>query len=274
MNAVIHDCPQRSLEWFKVRRSVTITASEMGAFLVAENRMDVKEIKEALDAAGIAYTAKDKKEDLLRLLPSHWIEYTYTDTQREAQKKHIARKLSEPIYADQERPDAAWLTEWKDREELMIQRSAAVQRGTLFEEMAKKAYEEMVGAPMETVGFIAHPSGCAGASPDLVQRLALNVITRGCEMKVPLPETHIRYLIDGVCPDEYLHQVHGNMAVSELDEWDFFSFCPGLPSLLVTMKRSDLTERLLAGCMDLHQQVKAARKTIADMCRQPLTPAA
>jgi hypothetical protein len=148
----------------------------------------------------------------------------------------------------------------------MIQRSAAVQRGTLFEEMAKKAYEARTGIEMQTVGFIAHPSGCCGASPDLV-RLGVGGVRKGCEMKCPLPETHIRYVLAGVCPDEYLHQVHGNMAASGAGEWDFFSFCPGLPDLLVTVKRSDLTERLLAGCEALHKQLSEARQKMAELSR-------
>lgn len=271
MQPIIHDCDQRTLEWFEARRSVAITASEMGPFLVAENRMDVASIKEALDGAGIAYTSKDKKEDLLKLLPPHLITYTYTETQEEAQRKHVSRKLAEPIYLDQERPDAAWLADWKDRETKVMERSAAIQRGILFEDMARKCYEARTDTRVEQVGFIAHPSGCCGASPDLVVRLALNVITRGCEMKVPLPETHIRYVLEGVCPDEYLHQVHGNMAASGLTEWDFYSFCPGLPDLLVTVKRSDLTERLLAGCMALHEQVQEARSKMAALTTEALT---
>jgi hypothetical protein len=67
----------------------------------------------------------------------------------------------------------------------------------------------------------------------------------------------------GTLPDEYRPQVHCSLAVTGLDRWDFMSFCPGLPSLLITVKRDAYTERMLSGLTSLSSELEATRQKLA-----------
>ena len=51
-------------------------------------------------------------------------------------------------------------------------------------------------------------------------------LKKGLEIKCPKMSTHIRYLLEGGVPSEYIIQVQANLWVTGYDTWDFVSYCP------------------------------------------------
>ncbi|EQA95953.1 yqaJ-like viral recombinase domain protein, partial [Glaesserella parasuis 29755] len=51
-------------------------------------------------------------------------------------------------------------------------------------------------------------------------------LRKGLEIKCPKMKTHIKYIIEGVVPSEYIIQVQVALWVTGYDSWDFVSYCP------------------------------------------------
>lgn len=92
------------------------------------------------------------------------------------------------------------------------------------EPLARTAYEIASNVSVELVGFVFHPRiKMAGASPDgLVGNDGL------VEFKCPKLSTHLRYIINGAIPKEYLPQMYWQMACCGRERtWsDFVSYVP------------------------------------------------
>ena len=106
-----------------------------------------------------------------------------------------------------------------------------MRRGTELEPQARALYEFERDCDVTEVGLCLLDDGSAGASPDGLMDC------RGLEIKCPAPHTHVAYLSRGKCPTEYVAQVQGCMWICERDEWDFLSFHPDMPPLLITVER-------------------------------------
>lgn len=135
----------------------------------------------------------------------------------------------------------------------------AMKRGTELEPEARADYEEQTGNTVREVGLVLHDSRAFGCSPDGL----VNRDEGGLEIKVPSPETHVRYLFDGGLPEEYEMQVHTQLAATGLPWWDFYAFCPGLPSLLVRVERSQLTADIEVALIRMHGEYRTYKARIA-----------
>ena len=124
------------------------------------------------------------------------------------------------------------LAEWLGAEREQFE-TEWMNRGTEMEPEAKAFYEFETGLDVQEIGFITTLEGMAGCSPDGMTE------HKGLEMKCPKASTHVKYLLAGKCPAEYVPQVQGSMWVSGKDEWDFMSYHPDLKPLLLTVKRDD-----------------------------------
>jgi hypothetical protein len=145
-------------------------------------------------------------------------------------------------------------------------------RGTEMEPIALADYERRTGYTVDQVGFILHDCGKFGCSPD---GLVIRSITcppwgdtHGLEIKCPEGKTHLRYLREGVLPQEYVCQVHASMAVTGFDRWDFFSFHPNLPPLLLTVERDDFTDQLERGLIALGEEMRRQEIALAEKWRE------
>ncbi len=137
----------------------------------------------------------------------------------------------------------------------------AVWNGIRLEKEAVAAFSERHGKEVLEVGFCVHKSQSAGCSPDgLIAGESI-----GFEGKAPLPATHVRYLLNGVLPEEYVAQVHGCMAVTGAEAWWFQSYCPGLPPFRIFTKRNDYTERMADGIAEFAIYLKSALEEITAM---------
>ena len=268
----ILDCKQRDAAWHAARRNI-FTASEVGEFVAEEKkfRLTIADARKLLgDAAPPSKATAAEHEAAIR---SHFATspefdqlgwWDVTETTKKARQNLIAKKLAEPFYTDPalaELAGSAWLAQIRQKEEQALDYNAAVQRGIALEDLARETYENRSGYAVESVGLCLHDSGGFGCSPDGL--VWLDEWSHGIEIKCPIPETHAKYLLAGTLPDEYRPQVHCSLAVTGLDRWDFMSFCPGLPSLLITVERDAYTERMLAGLLSLSAELEATRAKLS-----------
>lgn len=121
--------------------------------------------------------------------------------------------------------------------------NAFMARGHELEDEARSLYAFMRDAEPQRVGFIRN--GQKGASPD-----SLIGDRGGLEIKVAIPAVQIERLQAGKLPTEHVAQVQGCMWVSERDSWDFVSYCPKLPPLILTIRRDEAYIATLAKAVD------------------------
>lgn len=106
--------------------------------------------------------------------------------------------------------------------------------GIETEPQARKAYELATGEEVRKTGFVDHPSiPQSGCSPDgLVGYEGL------VEIKCPETRTHIAYMLAGEVPEDYLPQMHWQLACHPTREWsDFVSFDPRMPKGLQIFRK-------------------------------------
>lgn len=102
-------------------------------------------------------------------------------------------------------------------------KSRFMERGNQLEPLARSAYEFITGnAVMQVGGVYLDENKEVMVSPDgLIPELK-----KGLEIKCPKMSTHIRYLLEGGLPSEYVIQVQANLWVTGYETWDFVSYCP------------------------------------------------
>ena len=120
-------------------------------------------------------------------------------------------------------------------------------RGREQEPKARNLYAFAREVDPQQVGFMKNYG--AGASPD-----SLIGENNGLEIKCCLPHIQIERLQDQRLPPEYRHQVQGCMWIADRDRWDFMSYCPDLPPLIVPVKRDDAFIRQIADAVELFNE--------------------
>ena len=121
-------------------------------------------------------------------------------------------------------------------------RNADMDRGHDQEAEARSLYA-FTYEPVTRIGFIRN--GRKGASPDSLVGSA-----GGLEVKCAIPSVQIDRLLKGRVPPEHVAQVQGNIWVSEREWWDFMSYCPGLPPLIVRAPRDEAYIAQLSKAVD------------------------
>jgi hypothetical protein len=118
-------------------------------------------------------------------------------------------------------------------------KSYAMAAGTANEPHARLFYEMERSAEVQQVGFVMSDCGRFGCSPD-----GLVGEDGGLELKCPMLKTQAQYVLGGTLPVEYRPQVHGTLIITGRPWWDFLSYSPGLPPLLVRVEPDEYTEAL------------------------------
>ena len=124
------------------------------------------------------------------------------------------------------------LSEWATG--LPVERgdSAFMQRGTRMEDEARRWYEMQRDVEVQRVGLVLRDDRQVGGSPD-----GLVGEDGGLEIKVPALHTHVSYLLGEDQP--YVPQLQGLMYLTGRSWWDFLSYNPVLPKLLVRVERNE-----------------------------------
>lgn len=132
--------------------------------------------------------------------------------------------------------------------------------GLRREPEARSWYALQTDGDVRQVGFVLSACGRFGCSPD-----ALVGEDGGLELKNPTAKVHVGWLLKGTLPTEYRCQVHGAMIVTGRQWWDFLSYVPGFPPLLVHVLPDEFTEALRAELRRFDQKYQAALGRIAGM---------
>jgi len=102
-------------------------------------------------------------------------------------------------------------------------KSGFMERGNQLEPQARAAYEFLTGNDVIQVGGVyLNEDREIMVSPDGL----IPSLKKGLEIKCPKMSTHIRYLLEGGVPAEYVIQVQANLWVTGYETWDFVSYCP------------------------------------------------
>lgn len=133
-------------------------------------------------------------------------------------RSYLARKVAE-----------AWLGE-----PIGAYSSPAMEQGSILEREALPWYALTYDVEVKRPGLFVHDDGNIGASPDGWMENGT-----GLEIKCPLPHTHVRWLIDGVVPEEHLLQCEAGMYVTGAPHWTFVSYCRNFPALVVKVERDE-----------------------------------
>lgn len=128
-----------------------------------------------------------------------------------------------------------------------------MERGNALEPEAREAYEFITDFEVVETGFILHDSEEFGCSPD-----GLVAEQGGLEIKCPSDSVHVSYLRAGKVPAKYYQQVQGCLWVTGREWWDFMSYHPEMPHLLVRAHRNEKYIEAMA------EQVEKAVKTIVE----------
>lgn len=102
-------------------------------------------------------------------------------------------------------------------------KSGFMEHGNQLEPQARAAYEFLTGNDVIQVGGVyLNEDREVMVSPDGL----IPSLKKGLEIKCPKMSTHIRYLLEGGVPAEYVIQVQANLWVTGYETWDFVSYCP------------------------------------------------
>jgi len=157
------------------------------------------------------------------------------------------------------------VAEWYTGEPEYVYVNDAMARGTELEPLGRASYEFATSKDVDQVGFIYRDDDkLVGCSPDGLCG------DMGVEIKCPLPSTHVSYLLAGGLPAKYVGQVQGSMLITGFDRWDFTSYCPGFPPLIITVKRDEKWQKAFAPLLDKFiSDMLAKRDKIIEVVGKP-----
>lgn len=121
--------------------------------------------------------------------------------------------------------------------------------GKIREESAIPFYELMYNEPVTRVGLCLTDDGKVGCSPD-----GLLADKCGLELKSPRAETHVKYVLNDVVPDDYICQVHGAMFVTGRPTWRFMSYHRRFPAFVKLVERDEKIQKAIAEALAVFQQ--------------------
>lgn len=121
-------------------------------------------------------------------------------------------------------------------------KSGFMERGNQLEPQARAAYEFLTGNDVIQVGGVyLNENRDVMVSPDGL----IPSLKKGLEIKCPKMSTHIRYLLEGGVPAEYVIQVQANLWVTGYETWDFVSYCREYQKQTLYLFTAERDEKLM-----------------------------
>ncbi len=142
--------------------------------------------------------------------------------------------------------------------------SFMMEQGMILEEEARPWFELEYEKKIKQVGFITSDDGRVGCSPDgLIEGEEC-----GIEIKCPAAHTHVKYLVNGVLPKEYVAQVYGSMFVTGFKRWMFVSYRRGFPALVLEIQRDENAMAAIERAIfEFHHQFEQATHRIKNITK-------
>jgi len=141
----------------------------------------------------------------------------------------------------------------------------SIEQGRILEQEALPWLTLEKDIAVERVGFVTTDDGLIGCSPD-----GLIGDNSGIEVKCPNADTHVRYLIDGGLPREYVAQVHGCLYVTQRPSWLFLSYRRGFTPLLLTISRNqEIMDKIHLGLQAWHQWFAVCKDRLEKINGEP-----
>jgi YqaJ-like viral recombinase domain len=143
--------------------------------------------------------------------------------------------------------------------------SFSTEQGMILEDEARPWLELEMGKKINAVGFITTDDGRAGCSPDgLIEGEEC-----GVEIKCPQPASHVKHLLGGVIPKEYVVQVYASMFVTGYPRWLFISYRRGFPALIIMAQRDEEINAKIEGAVEkFHTDFKSGKARIQEIVEQ------
>ena len=205
---IVDNIPQGSFEWLKARLH-RLTASEFYKVLTSEGVL----------------------------------------SKSEAARNHILGLCAAVQISDEYLEKCAELDDWKLKKALChytgdsFAGNVHTERGHEFEPEAVAKVAEKHGVDLQPVDMVImgdSPDGVISCSPDAWahdERI-------GCEAKNPTLKGFFEVLHNDEVDPKHVLQVHGSMAVCEVDHWIYCSHFTGYPVFSKVVERNDLTNRI------------------------------
>jgi len=142
--------------------------------------------------------------------------------------------------------------------------SFMMEQGMIIESEARPWFELEHDKKVRQVGFIMSDDGRFGCSPDGL----IEGEDCGLEIKSPAAHTHVKYLVNGVLPKEYVAQVYGSMFVTGFEKWIFVSYRRGFPALVLEIYRDEKAMMAIANAIDsFHAEFDRAMLRISNITK-------
>ncbi len=149
--------------------------------------------------------------------------------------------------------------------------SFMLEQGMIIEEEARPWYALEYDKKVRQVGFITTDDGRFGCSPDGLIDVYPNSLggeACGLEIKSPAAHTHVKYLVNGVLPKEYVAQVYGSMFATGFKRWIFVSYRRGFPALVLEIYRDEKAMAKIASAIDsFHAEFDRAMERISNITK-------
>ncbi len=142
--------------------------------------------------------------------------------------------------------------------------SFMMDQGMILESEARPWYALEYDKKIKQVGFITTDDGRCGCSPDGL----IEGEDCGIEIKCPSAPVHVKYLVNGVLPKEYVAQVYGSMFVTGFKKWVFVSYRRGFPALVLEIQWDQKAMDAIARAIDsFHAEFDRAMTRISNITK-------
>ncbi len=147
--------------------------------------------------------------------------------------------------------------------------SFMLEQGMIVESEARPWYALEYDKKIRQVGFITTDDGRFGCSPDgIIEDSGTPDNDCGLEIKSPAAYTHVKYLVNGVLPKEYVAQVYGSMYATGFKKWIFISYRRGFPALVLEIYQTDKAiEMIQAAIHGFHFDFDRAMQRISNITK-------
>lgn len=135
------------------------------------------------------------------------------------------------------------------------------ENGKILEERARPCFTLETGKAVKEVSFIEGDDERTGCSPDGI----LTDEKAGLEIKSPRMENHIRYLLDGIVPADYVIQVQFSLYVTQWPRWYFMSYRSQFPPLILKVEPDEKIQSAIKTALDVFfENYEAAFKKLVE----------